>query len=131
MQPPRDGNSRPWQESGYPEIARGDGTARITPGADIAPYCPLNAGAARAGAGAVLAAARFHAHGRRRPAQRWRQRIGCPCGCESRLPFVDDPDCVRRLPTPEPREWGGYDVVTLGLAPHVRDNCVSCRAVGA
>jgi hypothetical protein len=130
VRPPRDGNSRPEQESGYPEIARRDGNPRVAPGADIAPYCPVNAGAARAGSGAMLAAARFHAHGQRRPAERWRHWIGCPCGCESRPPYVDDPDCVRRLPTPEPAEWGGYDVTTLGLAPHGRDRCAACMAVG-
>ena len=27
-------------------------------------------------------------------------------------------------------EWGSYDVVTLGLAPHPRETCASCQAVG-
>jgi hypothetical protein len=28
------------------------------------------------------------------------RQIGCACGCESRLPWVDDPECVRHWPTP-------------------------------
>lgn len=28
-------------------------------------------------------------------------------------------------------DWGGYDVVVLGLAPHPRGACTACRAVGA
>lgn len=30
--------------------------------------------------------------------RRWptgRGRLGCPCGCTSKPPWVDDPDCVR------------------------------------
>lgn len=25
---------------------------------------------------------------------------GCPCGCTTKLPWIDDPDCVRHLPLP-------------------------------
>lgn len=31
-------------------------------------------------------------------ARRW---TGCPCGCMTKLPYIDDPDCVRRRPHPE------------------------------
>lgn len=58
-------------------------------------------------------------------------QTGCPCGCESRPLLVDDPRCIRHLPVPEPRDWGGYDVVTLGLAPHDREQCEQCRAVAS
>lgn len=55
---------------------------------------------------------------------------GCPCGCRTRLPYADDPDCVRHLPVPKPRDWGGYDVAVLGLVPHDRELCELCQAVG-
>jgi hypothetical protein len=49
----------------------------------------------------------------------------------TRVPYLDDPDCVRYLPIGEPRDWGGYDVADLGLAPHDRSRCEPCQAVGA
>lgn len=61
------------------------------------------------------------------PAPRW---TGCPCGCLTKLPWFDDPDCVRHLPTPEPRDYGGYDAAALGLATHDRERCEPCSAVG-
>jgi hypothetical protein len=27
---------------------------------------------------------------------------GCPCGCMTKLPYFDDPDCVRNRTGPEP-----------------------------
>jgi hypothetical protein len=47
----------------------------------------------------------------------------------TRLPYLDDPDCVRHLPVPAPREPANYDVITLGLVPHDRDRCPACQAV--
>jgi hypothetical protein len=55
---------------------------------------------------------------------------GCPCGCMTRLPWLDDPGCIRHRPLPAARAWGGYDVITLGLVPHPRETCGSCQAVG-
>lgn len=55
---------------------------------------------------------------------------GCPCGCMTRLPWVDDPDCARHLPIGPPREWGAYDVVTLGLDHHSAGHTAQCREYG-
>ncbi len=55
---------------------------------------------------------------------------GCPCGCMTKLPWLDDPRCIRNQPVPAARAWGGYDVITLGLVPHPRETCASCQAVG-
>jgi hypothetical protein len=49
----------------------------------------------------------------------------------TKLPWLDDPDCVRHLPLPRGSMVTDYDVVTLGLAPHDRARCASCLAVGA
>ena len=59
-----------------------------------------------------------------------RQLSGCPCGCRTRPPWGDDPDCVRHQPLPPVRDWPHYDVITLGLVPHPRENCPACQAVG-
>lgn len=32
---------------------------------------------------------------------------GCPCGCRTRLPWLDDPDCVRHQPYTF--DYGLYD----------------------
>ena len=56
---------------------------------------------------------------------------GCPCGCMTRLPWIDDPDCARHRPAPGAREWPSYDVTSLGLVPHDRARCPECLAVGA
>jgi hypothetical protein len=54
---------------------------------------------------------------------------GCPCGCLTKLPWFDDPDCVRHQPDPEPGDQAPpYDVQVLGLAPHDRASCLLCRA---
>jgi len=73
--------------------------------------------------------------GRRQPRQtttatitRW--PAGCPCGCRTRLPWLDDPDCIRNRPLPPARDWPAIDVAVLGLAPHRREACDRCRAVG-
>jgi hypothetical protein len=58
-----------------------------------------------------------------------RRRTGCPCGCRTWLPWIDDPDCARHRPLPPAREWGGYDVVVLGLVPHPRETCAACQGV--
>ena len=55
---------------------------------------------------------------------------GCACGCLTRLPYFDDPDCARHRPPPAGREWPDYNVVTLGLVPHDRERCGACRVVG-
>ncbi len=57
--------------------------------------------------------------------------IGCPCGCVTRLPWLDDEDCVRHLPLPEARDWPVYDRRMLGLEAHDRTLCASCQAVGS
>src|SRR5215469_3482127 len=55
----------------------------------------------------------------------WR---GCPCGCMSRLPWLDDPDCIRHRPLPQPREWGAYDAAhDLGLACDHGPRCPARR----
>ncbi len=51
----------------------------------------------------------------------------CPCGCRTRLPWVDDPDCIRHRPLPAVRDWPNYDVRTLGLEPHDRRLCARCQ----
>jgi hypothetical protein len=48
----------------------------------------------------------------------------------TRLPYLDDPDCVRYLPVPAPREANDYDVVVLGLVAHDRERCEPCKAAG-
>lgn len=48
----------------------------------------------------------------------------------TKLPWLDDPDCVRHLPIPPPRDYDGYDVAVLGLAPHDRERCEPCQAAG-
>lgn len=48
----------------------------------------------------------------------------------TKLPWIDDPDCVRHLPTPAPREAAEYDVRDLGLDVHDRERCEPCQAVG-
>jgi hypothetical protein len=57
-----------------------------------------------------------------------RYDIGCPCGCRTRLPWVDDPDCLRHRPLPEPVDWPHYTTQTLGLQPHDRAACRTCQA---
>jgi hypothetical protein len=57
-------------------------------------------------------------------------QTGCPCGCRTRLPYIDDEDCARHRPMPEPREWPSYDVRDLGVVPHDRARCGACQAVG-
>lgn len=101
--PPRDAERRPRARSGALETAQlGDsGNHRVTRTAVIP-------------------------HPRAEHARSW-----CPCGCLTDPPYFDDSDCIRHLPTPEPREWGGYDVAALGLLAHDRAACASCQAVGA
>jgi hypothetical protein len=55
---------------------------------------------------------------------------GCPCGCRTRLPWIDDPDCIRHQPLPEAQDWPQASVTDLGLEPHDRENCDPCQAVG-
>ena len=55
---------------------------------------------------------------------------GCPCGCRTRLPWIDDPDCIRHLPTPPAVDWPAADVRDLGLEAHDRATCDRCQAVG-
>lgn len=50
----------------------------------------------------------------------------CPCGCLTKLPYFDDPDCIRHQPAPGPGERASYDVHDLGLAPHDRATCEHC-----
>lgn len=52
---------------------------------------------------------------------------GCPCGCLTKPPYIDDPECVRRGPI---SRWRGdprptYDVITLGLACDHGPTCVA------
>jgi hypothetical protein len=54
----------------------------------------------------------------------------CPCGCLTKLPYYADPDCMTQLPVPSPREAADYGVADLGLAPHDRERCEPCQAVG-
>lgn len=106
MRPDR-AERRPRQESDVLENRAGgdDSTKSVPPGSVISPY---------------------------RQAERWRGWIGCWCGCESRPPWVIDPECKARRPLVPVAEYGArYDAVTLGLAPHDRDLCEHCRAVGA
>jgi len=56
---------------------------------------------------------------------------GCPCGCSTRLPFSDDPDCIRHQPLPEAVTWTAYDIHDLGLEPHDRRLCTRCQAVAS
>lgn len=46
---------------------------------------------------------------------------GCPCGCRSVPPYIDDPDCARHKPLGPVVEWGTYDVTTLGTGCDHRD----------
>lgn len=45
---------------------------------------------------------------------------GCPCGCMTKLPWLDDPDCARHQPAGEPADWPdpapGHDPVPLARA---------------
>lgn len=34
---------------------------------------------------------------------------GCPCGCESKPPYVDDPACIRHKPVLHQSLWPNYD----------------------
>lgn len=63
-------------------------------------------------------------------ARPWRRMTGCPCGCMTRLPWLDDPDCIRHRPL-RIIEYTGYDVAGLGLVPHDRTACPHCRAVAS
>ncbi len=54
----------------------------------------------------------------------------CPCGCRTRLPWVDDPGCIRHRPL-RIIAWPAYDVEVLGLVPHDRATCPRCRAVAS
>ena len=56
---------------------------------------------------------------------------GCPCGCRTRLPWIDDPLCVRHRPLPRPVRWPSYDIGTLGLADHDRRLCDRCQAAAS
>lgn len=56
---------------------------------------------------------------------------GCPCGCMTKLPWLDDPDCSRHKLVAPPRPAGEYDVLVLGLVPHDRTTCPQCRAVAS
>jgi len=64
-------------------------------------------------------------------ADRSQRRGGCPCGCRSRLPWLDDEDCIRHRPLPPAHDWPFYDALTLGLVPHWRESCRQCQAVGS
>ena len=56
---------------------------------------------------------------------------GCPCGCRTRLPWFDDPDCIRHQPTPPAVDYrDAADVRDLGLEAHDRAVCERCQAVG-
>ncbi len=55
---------------------------------------------------------------------------GCPCGCATWLPWIDDPGCARHRPLPPARDWPAIDVAALGLAPHPRETCGNCQAAG-
>ncbi len=57
-------------------------------------------------------------------------RTGCPCGCRTRLPWLDDESCIRHRPLPPARDWPGYTVADLGLVPHPRETCQACQAAG-
>lgn len=126
---------RPVSKGGALETVHvGDGKTRIDHGADIARYSAPDAGAQRAGSAAPVTLAAYRAQRGGRPSPpRWRQWIGCPCGCESRPPYVDDPACKRHRPMGPAVDYGQqqHDVETLGLAPHNRATCEHCRAVGA
>lgn len=37
---------------------------------------------------------------------------GCPCGCRTRLPWVDDPECVRHQPFSF--DWSLYEPIGAG-----------------
>ena len=39
---------------------------------------------------------------------------GCPCGCLTMPPWIDDPDCIRHEPLGPVVQWDGYDVIALG-----------------
>ena len=49
---------------------------------------------------------------------------GCPCGCRTKLPWIDDPDCIRHQPTGPARDFGSYDVIALGTGCSHQD--MSC-----
>lgn len=34
---------------------------------------------------------------------------GCPCGCLTKLPYFDDPDCIRHRPQLDEALWPDYD----------------------
>lgn len=68
--------------------------------------------------------------GRLAVADRSPRLSGCPCGCLTKLPYLDDPGCIRHRPLPEARDWPGYDRSTLGLVSHDRATCPACQAVG-
>lgn len=55
------------------------------------------------------------------------EQRGCPCGCLTKLPYFDDPDCIRHQPMPKPGDRPFYDMHDLGLAPHDRATCEHCR----
>ena len=40
---------------------------------------------------------------------------GCPCGCRTRLPWLDDPDCVRHQPIREPEQCANVEFVPDGV----------------
>jgi hypothetical protein len=64
------------------------------------------------------------------PARELAAFTGCPCGCRSSAWYAD-PDCVTRRPMPEPVDWPVSNVEQLGLVPHNRSTCSSCRAVAS
>jgi len=55
----------------------------------------------------------------------WTWRTARCCGCGRAV------DCLLTTPPPAPCEQAEYDVITLGLMPHPRENCACCQAVGA
>lgn len=75
--------------------------------------------------------AAYRIRGRAVNAPRWRQWIGCPCGCRTKRPWILDPECIRYRPLGPVIAYDGHDVADLGLVPHPRDNCAACQAVGA
>ena len=59
---------------------------------------------------------------------RW---LNCPCGCQTRLPFIDDPRCIRYRPMPPAVDWPHYDTSELGLVAHERASCKHCQAAAS
>ncbi len=58
-----------------------------------------------------------------RPSVTW-----CPCGCLTKLPWYDDPDCIRHKPLPAAVDWPSYDKQALGMCcGHTGPECPAWR----